>query len=815
MDPKRVIIVGGGVAGLRAAMDLASLGVASVLLEKEDTPAGCLARLKRWFTDDACGLCRMMDMDRGRSVQESCLRQSFEHPLVEFRTGTRAVDGSITGDRAILTVTRMIDGATAEETIEGDAVIVAGGFDEAPVDRLSAFGHGRIPGVVTALEIEEHLSRSPTGPLLRPGDSRPVERAVLLACIGSRDDERPYCSSACCSYIAKIALLLREANPSLDLSVLMMDRRFHGKGHEIYGRKALAGARVLQGRAAAVERDGDRLIVKGVDGQGPLEIAADLAVLSGGQAPAASELLKKLGVEIDPFGYPAPWPGLELWRTNVDRVFTAGASRAPCDIPQAVMEARAAALNAAWILGAKASEPKRLLVVGGGPAGMSSALWLSRMGHRVVLAEERSMLGGEALRVGGDPAGRDLRSEIQKMIQKIESSESIDLRLGTKVAKLRGGPIRFSAVLEKDGETPERMTGLSGVIAAVGAAVHRPKGLIDKRVVTLHEAEEIFFGQMNASVLIRAAPGGGAPKAWRGTSPQAGPIEDSTRTSVIVFRQCAETRNAERPWCNRTCCLSALRLALKVKTERPDAAVWILHRDIMAPGMAEMLYCAAREAGVLFGRFEEDREPVIEEDEAGLRVRFFDAVLERDMILRPGLVVLSSGVESPRERLADLDIPSDETGFGAENETKFRPERSIRHGVLLAGSARSPVPVADAVLQGAAAAAGASVLAELDAGRKDPRPSSATRPSLCAGCGLCVESCPAGARMLEGLPGKAVVIEALCQACGLCASVCPAGAAVISQQPSPPSPLPISGEGGSRADEPDRGDRADALDKGW
>ena len=78
-----------------------------------------------------------------------------------------------------ITVAQETEAGRSVETLSAQAAIVASGLDEAEVDRLSAFGHGRIPGVVTALEIEQHLGRSPRPPLLRPGDGKPVARAAL------------------------------------------------------------------------------------------------------------------------------------------------------------------------------------------------------------------------------------------------------------------------------------------------------------------------------------------------------------------------------------------------------------------------------------------------------------------------------------------------------------------------------------------------------------------------------------------------------------------------------------------------------------
>ena len=84
-------------------MDAAALGASCVIIEKESSPAGSLAQLSRWYPDDACNLCKALDADGGRSFQESCLRRSFEHPLIEVVQGT-ALRGSISDEGVSITV---------------------------------------------------------------------------------------------------------------------------------------------------------------------------------------------------------------------------------------------------------------------------------------------------------------------------------------------------------------------------------------------------------------------------------------------------------------------------------------------------------------------------------------------------------------------------------------------------------------------------------------------------------------------------------------------------------------------------------------
>jgi len=248
----------------------------------------------------------------------------------------------------------------------------------------------------------------------------------------------------------------------------------------------------------------------------------------------------------------------------------------------------------------------------------------------------------------------------------------------------------------------------------------------------------------------------------------------------VVFIQCTGSRDAHHPYCNRVCCVSAAALAARIA--RGGARAWILYRDIVTPGLDERLYGEAREAGVIFVRFEASRPPAVRPDGGGAVVEVFDGTLGRTLVLTPALVVLSSGVEAPRDALERLLVPAGEDGFAAEDDGRFRPCQSTRPGVYVAGNARSPSAGTDAAASGICAAVGASILARLVREGASAAPPSRTKIMLCTGCGVCVSVCPAGARILDGtVEATARVLEPHCQACGLCEASCPSGAAVVSE----------------------------------
>ncbi len=246
-------------------------------------------------------------------------------------------------------------------TIRVGAVILAPGFapfDPTPYTPYNYSGH---PNVVTSLEFERLLSASGPyqGRLLRPSDQREPERIAWLQCVGSRDLNQcghEYCSSVCCMYAAKQTVIAKEhSHKPLDTAVFYMDLRTFGKDFDRYCRRAQAehGVRFIRSRVHTVEPLADgRLRLRHVPESGAVvEEIFDMVVLSVGLAPLgeAAELAGNLGIELNPHGF-AQTSDLAPVGTSRKGVFVCGAFQGPKDIPQSVMEASAAAADAARLL---------------------------------------------------------------------------------------------------------------------------------------------------------------------------------------------------------------------------------------------------------------------------------------------------------------------------------------------------------------------------------------------------------------------------------------------------------------------------------
>ena len=246
------------------------------------------------------------------------------------------------------------------EEVHVGAVVLAPGYEVYRAELSQEYGLGRFPNVVTALQFERLLSASgPTaGHVVRPSDGQPARRIAFLQCVGSRDQSHDYCSAVCCMYATKEAVMAREHDPQVQAHVFMMDMRAFSKGYAAYYQRAREtyGIAYTRCRISALHEDPSdgNLIVRyapGMDEPGVIEEAFDLVVLSVGMemSPAVRRLAGDLGVELDEYGF-CHTALFDPVQTSRPGIYAAGPFREPKDIPETVVEASAAAADAAALL---------------------------------------------------------------------------------------------------------------------------------------------------------------------------------------------------------------------------------------------------------------------------------------------------------------------------------------------------------------------------------------------------------------------------------------------------------------------------------
>jgi len=247
-------------------------------------------------------------------------------------------------------------------TLDVSSIVLATGlelYDPAPI---SEYGYKRYKNVLLSLEFERLINASgPTrGELLRPSDNRHPHRIVFIQCIGSRSRQKglPYCSSVCCMYATKEAILVREHNPECEVYILYMDLRVFGKRFQEFVSRARDewGVRYVNGRPSIIVEDPETkdLLIRYqniLDGKIE-ELRADLAVLCPALIPREDNevLARILDLELDGHDFfKTKDPLLMSIETTVPGVFVCGYCQAPKDISESVTQASAAAAKAAEV----------------------------------------------------------------------------------------------------------------------------------------------------------------------------------------------------------------------------------------------------------------------------------------------------------------------------------------------------------------------------------------------------------------------------------------------------------------------------------
>ncbi|MBM3333936.1 FAD-dependent oxidoreductase, partial [Candidatus Sumerlaeota bacterium] len=244
--------------------------------------------------------------------------------------------------------------------VEVGAIILAPGYDVFDAKTKSAFGFGRYANVLTSLQFERMLSASgPTlGHVVRPSDHKPPRRIAFIQCVGSRnmtDRGHEYCSSVCCTYAVKQAIVAREHDRAIQATIFNMDMRTFGKDFDKYADQAQRmSIRFVRSAVAAIAEEpetGNLLLEYVGEGDRPQSEEFDLVVLSVGLQPArgAAELAMATGIALNEHGFAATLPTDPL-STSRPGIFTCGVFGGPKDIPESVTEGSGAASCAAVLL---------------------------------------------------------------------------------------------------------------------------------------------------------------------------------------------------------------------------------------------------------------------------------------------------------------------------------------------------------------------------------------------------------------------------------------------------------------------------------
>jgi heterodisulfide reductase subunit A len=243
--------------------------------------------------------------------------------------------------------------------------------------------------------------------------------------------------------------------------------------------------------------------------------------------------------------------------------------------------------------------------------------------------------------------------------------------------------------------------------------------------------------------------------------------------------QCVGSRCEERPYCSRVCCSEAIKNSLKLKEINPKVDIFVLYRDMRTYGFKEEYYKRAREAGVIFVRYDEDNKPeIVDSTGKKLRLQVSDPILKEDLCIDTDLLALSVATVpwGDNKKLAEmLKVPLNDDNFFLEAHVKLRPVEFATDGVFLCGLAHSPKFIEESIAQAQGAASRACTILNHEKILAEGIIAS-VNADICAGCGVCEALCPYSAIKVDEEEKVAKVNEALCKGCGTCCAACPSGA---------------------------------------
>jgi heterodisulfide reductase subunit A len=439
MTDKAVLVIGAGIAGIQASIDMSQAGIQVYLVERTPSIGGRMAQLDKTFPTNDCAICilapkmiecvghenlqlltysevldvdgqmgdfrvrvrkkpRYVNVDRCTACGE-CVQKCPRRVQDDFNAGLsrrraiyipfpQAVPRKMTvdADYCLYLVDRekgrcrlceevceaeAIDWEQVEEIVElnVEAIVIATGFDPYDASLLPEYGFGEVSNVITGLQFERMVSASgPTGgELLRPSDGKHPSTVAFIQCVGSRDvKHNAYCSSVCCMFATKEAILANEHDPETRSYIFYTDLRAGGKRFQEYITRAKEEYQVsyIRSRPGGIGENADTsnpiVHYEDTTDRQVKEMEVDLVVLCQAliPRPEGHELVGLMGMGVGEYGFvDIPERLSKPVDTSIPGIFACGYCQNPLDIPDSVTQASGVAARVAeMVLGKREFE---------------------------------------------------------------------------------------------------------------------------------------------------------------------------------------------------------------------------------------------------------------------------------------------------------------------------------------------------------------------------------------------------------------------------------------------------------------------------
>jgi len=344
-----VLIIGAGVAGLTAAVELADSGIKTILIERQETVGGNALDLYKAFPTDDCFYC--FEGNRWRPGIRKCFYRSAltDQPNITLRmnsevdeiSGTpgkftvklnvgpeyvnpkkctmcglciekskafrlispqcqpqavvynpeREDDGARQAEEDCPTKAINLDAQPTEETVQISDIIIATGYHEMQPVNVDEYSYGKHPNIITQLELAKIIDPNgeSSGALVKPSDGKPAKQVMMVQCVGSRDENYyPFCSKICCIFALKHANILTQEREDVRVSVVYMDIRTYDRYERYYRDARNSGVEFIRGRVSLIQsNEDDTLDITVYDSllNKYLKFKVDLFVLSSALEP--------------------------------------------------------------------------------------------------------------------------------------------------------------------------------------------------------------------------------------------------------------------------------------------------------------------------------------------------------------------------------------------------------------------------------------------------------------------------------------------------------------------------------------------------